>query len=245
MGAIRQLANYSPTLKWTYAMKTFYTFGLTVAFLAVVTVSFAAEAEAKKTDAPKPDSDGWYTLFNGKDFEGWKKSDDNPDTFNVVDGEIVVRGKVCHLYYDGPVNDGKFKNFEWKCDVLTKPNANSGMYFHTKWQKVGFPKTGIEVQVNNSHTDRIRTGSLYKLHDIMNDSPAKDDEWFTQTVIVDGPKITVKVNDKIVNEYTWKDDEKRSGGFETNLLGSGTFALQGHDPGSEVHYKNIKVKPLP
>ena len=55
----------------------------------------------------------------------------------------------------------------------------------------------------------------------------------------------MKVNDKVVNEYTWKDGEKRSGGFEQNLLGSGTFALQGHDPGSEVHYKNIKVKPLP
>ena len=113
--------------------------------LAVASVSFAAEADSKKNGAPKPDADGWYTLFNGKDFEGWKKSDDNPDTFNVVDGEIVVRGKVCHLFYDGPVNDGKFKNFEWKCDVLTKPNANSGMYFHTKWQKDGFPKTGIEV----------------------------------------------------------------------------------------------------
>ena len=132
-----------------------------------------------------------------------------------------------------------------KCDVLTKPNANSGMYFHTKWQKEGFPKTGIECQVNNSHRDPIKTGSLYRLHDIMNDSPAKDDEWFTQTVIVNGPKITVKVNDKVVNEYTWKEGEKRGSGFETNLLGSGTFALQGHDPGSEVHYKNIKVKPLP
>ena len=79
----------------------------------------------------------------------------------------------------------------------------------------------------------------------MNDSPAKDDEWFTQTVIVNGRHITVKVNDKVVNEYTWKEGEKREGGLENNLLGSGTFALQGHDPGSEVHYRNIKVKPLP
>ena len=79
----------------------------------------------------------------------------------------------------------------------------------------------------------------------MNDSPVKDNEWFTQEVIVDGNQITVKENGKVVNEYTWKDGEKRSGGFEHNLLGSGTFALQGHDPGSETHYKNIKVKVLP
>ena len=225
-------------------MRNFCCFVLSMAILAAGNLTWAAAADAKK-DAPKPDADGWYTIFDGKDLEGWKKSTDNPDTINVKDGEIVVRGKVCHLYYDGPVSDGKFKNFEWKADVLTKPHSNSGMYFHTKYQKEGFPKAGIEVQVNNSHGDPIRTGSLYKLHDIMNDSPAKDDEWFTQTVIVDGPKITVKVNDKVVNEYTWKDGEKREGSFEKNVLDSGTFALQGHDPGSEVHYKNIKVKPLP
>jgi hypothetical protein len=206
----------------------------------MTTAAFAAEA-----DAPKPDADGWYTIFNGKDLTGWKKSTDNPDTINVKDGEIVVKGKVCHLFYDGPVADHNFKNFAWKCDVLTKPNSNSGMYFHTKFQDKGFPSTGIECQVNNSHKDRIRTGSLYKLHDIRDDSPAKDNEWFTQEIIVEGDKITVKVNDKVVNEYTYPKDLQRKDGFEHNVLGSGTFALQGHDPGSEVHYKNIKVKPLP
>jgi len=225
-------------------MRNLCCFVLSMAILAGGNLTWAAAADAKKV-APKPDADGWYTIFDGQDLEGWKKSTDNPDTINVKDGEIVIRGKVCHLYYDGPVSDGKFKNFEWKADVLTKPHSNSGMYFHTKYQQEGFPKAGIEVQVNNSHTDQIRTGSLYKLHDIMKDSPAKDDVWFTQTVIVDGPKITVKVNDKVVNEYTWKDGEKREGNFEKNVLDSGTFALQGHDPGSEVHYKNIKVKPLP
>ena len=229
-------------------MKTASRFSWIVALLAVLNIASARAAEPKKAVAPKPDADGWYTIFNGKDFDGWKKSNDNQDTFNVVDGEIVVRGKVCHLFYDGPVKDANFKNFEWKCDVLTKPNSNSGMYFHTKWQDKGFPETGIECQVNNSHTDQIRTGSLYKLQDIVTaskDSPAKDDEWFTQTITVNGNHITVKVNDKVVNEYTWPEGLKRTGGFEKNLLGSGTFALQGHDPGSEVHYKNIKVKPLP
>jgi hypothetical protein len=224
-------------------MKTPRWIGLSAAML--VLAASAALAEEKSGEAPKPDADGWYTLFNGKDFEGWKKSTDNPDCFQIVDGEIVAHGKVCHLFYDGPVANHNFKNFDWKCDVMTKPHANSGMYFHTHYQDAGFPKTGIETQVNNSHTDPIRTGSLYKLKDIMNDSPVKDDEWFTQEVIVEGNQITVKENGKVVNEYTWKDGETRKGGFEKNLLDSGTFALQGHDPGSETHYKNIKVKVLP
>ena len=235
----------SNPLRWTHAMKTFSTFGLTIACLAAATVSFAANADAKKKDAAKPDADGWYTLFNGKDFEGWKKSDDNPDTFKVVDGEIVVRGKVCHLLLRRPRQRRKVQELRMEVRRSHQAERELGHVLPHEVAEGRFSEDGIECQVNNSHTDRIRTGSLYKLNDIMNDSPAKDNEWFTQTVIVNGQHITVKVNDKVVNEYTWKDDEKRSGGFENNLLGSGTFALQGHDPGSEVHYRKIKVKPLP
>jgi hypothetical protein len=128
---------------------------------------------------------------------------------------------------------------------MTKPNSNSGMYFHTKYQADGFPHQGIECQINNTHRDPIKTGSLYKVKNIMNDSPAKDDEWFTQTVIVNGQHITVKVNDKVVNDHTEPDHPERESGWENNVLGSGTFALQGHDPKSEVHFRHIRVKPLP
>jgi hypothetical protein len=213
---------------------------LVVLFLGAIPAAAASEA-----DAPQPDEDGWYSIFNGKDLTGWKKAEENQDTIKVVDGEIVIKGERCHLFYDGPVNDANFKNFEWKCEVLTKPHANSGMYFHTKYQRRGFPRTGIEVQVNNSHSDPIRTGSLYGAKNIMNDSPAKDNEWFTQHVIVEGRKVTVKVNDKVVNEFEEQDPPQRRRSFEGNVLGSGTFALQGHDPGSEVHYRKIAVKPLP
>jgi hypothetical protein len=204
-------------------------------------------APSKDSDAPKPDKDGFYNLFNGKDFTGWKVSKDNPDTFKIVDGAIVAHGPVAHLFYDGPVNDHTFKNFDWKCEVMTKPHSNSGMYFHTKYQEKSWPEHGIEVQVNNTHGDPIKTGSLYKLKNIMNDSPAKDNEWFTQEVIVEGKHVTVKVNGKTVNEYTQPDDLKREGMFEKALISpkGGTFALQGHDPDSETHYRKVMVKPLP
>jgi len=225
-------------------MRNLYRFALLLTLIVAATRVSAAAPESKGKMA-KPDADGWYSLFNGKDLTGWKVSEDNPDTFKVVDGDIVAHGKVAHLYYDGPGNHANFKNFAWKCEVMTKPGSNSGMYFHTKYQPTGFPSTGIECQVDNSHKDPRRTGSLYQLKDIMNDSPAKDNEWFTQTVIVMGDHIMVKVNDKVVNEFTWKKDFKREGSFAKNVLDSGTFALQGHDPGSEVHFRKIMVKPLP
>ena len=125
-------------------MRNLWQFAL---FLAVIVAASKVSAAAPKSKGktPKPDADGWYSLFNGKDLKGWKLSEDNPDTFKVVDGEIVVNGKVCHLYYAGPVNHANFKNFEWKCDVMTKPGSNSGMYFHTKYQPTGFPSTRHRV----------------------------------------------------------------------------------------------------
>jgi len=129
--------------------------------LIVAATKVSAAAPKSKGKMAKPDSDGWYSLFNGKDLKGWKVSEDNPDTFKVIDGDIVAHGKVAHLYYAGPVNHADFKNFEWKCEVMTKPGSNSGMYFHTHYQPTGFPSTGIECQVDNSHKDPRRTGSLY------------------------------------------------------------------------------------
>jgi hypothetical protein len=220
---------------------------LLLMLVGLVAWSIAASADAGRRwrNCRSAGSGCWYSLFNGKDLSGWKKSTDNPDTFKVVDGKIVAHGDRCHLFYDGPLCNARFKDFEWKCEILTKPGSNSGMYFHAKYQPDGWPTTGVEVQVNNTQSDPRKTGSIYRMKDIMNDSPAKDNEWFTQHVIVRGDCITVKVNGQVVNQYKWPKDFQREEGWEGNVLSSGTFVLQGHDPLSEVHYRKVMVKPLP
>ena len=178
---------------------------------------------------------GWVKLFDGKTLNGWKVGE-NDTTFKVKDGAIVVFGLRAHLFYDGPVESHAFKNFEYKATLMTKPGANSGMYIHTEFQEEGWPAKGYEIQVNNSHTDWRRTGSVYGIQDVK-EPPAKDDKWFTQHIIVQGNKITVKVDGKIINEYTVP--------AEGGKLSRGTFALQGHDPKSMVLYKDVMVKVLP
>jgi hypothetical protein len=186
--------------------------------------------------AMKPEAavDPWVSLFDGKSLDGWKASE-HPGTFTVTDGMIVVHGDRAHLFYMGPVMNHNFKNFEFKAQVMTTPGSNSGMFIHTAYQEVGWPSKGYEIQVNSTHTDWRKTGSIYAIQDVK-ESPSKDNEWFTQHIIVQGKKITVKVNDKIINEYTEGENGK---------LSSGTFALQGHDPNSKVFYKDIMVRPLP
>ncbi len=185
----------------------------------------------------------WTSLFDGQSLNGWKVGA-NAASFKVENGTIVVNGNVSHLYYDGPVQQHDFKNFEFKADVMTTAGSNSGIYFHTVYQESSWPKKGYEVQVNNSHTDWRRSGSLWAIQDVK-ETYAKDDEWFTMYIKVQGKRVIVKINDKPVADYTEPADVKRDEGMAGRVLSSGTFALQGHDPKSKVYYKNIMVKLLP
>jgi len=187
--------------------------------------------------------DGWVSLFDGKTLTNWKVGE-NAKTFSVENGTIVAHGPTAHLFYEGDVHQHNFKNFEFKADVMTTPGSNSGIYFHTEYQDSSWPKKGYEVQVNNSHTDWRRTGSLYAVQDVK-EVYVKDNEWFTEYFKVEGKHVIVKINDKTVVDYTEPDNVKRDAGSEGRILSSGTFALQGHDPNSKVYFKNIMVKAWP
>jgi hypothetical protein len=188
-------------------------------------------------------SNGWISLFDGKSLDGWKASE-KPGTFSVEDGSIKVAGVRSHLFYEGPVMDHNFKNFEFKAQVMTKPGSNSGIYFHTVYQETGFPDKGFEVQVNNSHTDWKRTGGLYDIKDTR-EVYVKDNEWFTEYIRVEGKHVIIRINNTLVTDWTQPDDFVPAKNHIDRVISNGTFALQGHDPKSIVFFKDIMVKPLP
>jgi histidinol phosphatase-like PHP family hydrolase len=196
-----------------------------------------------------PGKNNWVRLFDGATLDGWHFSE-NPGTFSVRDGMIVVNGKRSHLFYDGPVQSHDFRNFEFKADIMALPNSNSGIFIHTRFQEEGWPKQGYEVQVCNAHPDNgnyrelMRTGSLYAVRSI-HVSPVDDNEWFTMRIKVEGRHVQIFVNDVQTVDYIEPDKPFRRKGSKQSLLTRGTFALQGHDPGSTAHYKNIYVRPLP
>ncbi len=185
---------------------------------------------------------GFISLWDGKTFNGWKKSVDSPDTFTIHDGAIVANGPTDHVFYVGDVHGGKFKDFELKVDVMTKPHSNGGVYFDTEYQAKGWPAKGFEVQVNNSHTDWRRSGGLYAVQDVKEALP--DNQWFTEHIVVKGNNVKIYLNDKQVVDWTQPADWTPPKDMPGRKIGAGTFALQGHDPGSTVYYKNIRVKPL-
>ncbi len=181
------------------------------------------------------EEEGFVSLFDGKSLDGWKVNE-NEASFTVADGAIVAKGERSHVFYVGDVEGGKFKNFELRADVMTLENANGGIFIHSEFQNEGWPAKGYEVQVNNTQGDWRKSGGLYGVVD--NKEPFKDNEWMKYIIRVEDGTITVSVNGKELVNYTAEEGKSRL------QEGGGAIALQSHDPGSTIHYKNIRIKTL-
>ena len=177
----------------------------------------------------------WVELLNGRDFSGWKASE-NPNSFQVKDGELRIEGPRGHLFYDGPVGNHNFTNFEVKALIKTQEGANSGLFICTGFQENGWPSQGYEIQVNNSHTDWRRTASLYGIIDTA-EKLVHDEEWFELYVKVEGKHITTKINGRTVVDY-----DEPAGRTDSKRIQPGTIAIQAHDPKSKIAYKSVQVK---
>ncbi len=206
--------------------------------------------------------DGFIPLFDGKTLDGWTPTEDLPSAFLVENGELICRGGRAHLFYTGPLEDAEFKNFELKLQIKTMAKSNSGVYFHTRYQKTGWPEIGFEAQVNSEHSDPRKTGSLYGIVNVwaplevdepflskvdnkgevfmlQPKAPSTDGEWFDYHITVNNNHIVIKVNGMTTVDWTQPDNWAKD-----RRIGKGTIGLQAHDPTCDVHYKNIEIKVL-
>ncbi|WP_111671684.1 3-keto-disaccharide hydrolase [Algoriphagus litoralis] len=184
----------------------------------------------------------WVELFNGKNMDGWKISE-NPSSFSIEDNTLKIAGPRGHAFYDGPVGNNDFENFELMVEVKTMPKANSGIFIHTAYQETGWPNKGYEIQVNQSHSDWRKSGSLYSFNDVR-EVYVSDGEWYTYHIIVKDGQATVKINDKVVMEYDESEDKNRPANAGEKKFDRGTIALQAHDPESVIYYRSVKIKLL-
>jgi hypothetical protein len=197
-------------------------------------------AEEKKE---KEEEKGWVQLFNGKNLDGWEVYPKGTGSWKVEDGILKSSGsKNSHLF----TKRDDYENFHYRIVAKISDKGNSGQYFRAQF-KPGYPP-GYEAQINSTHPDPIKTGSLYpdgriKLKPeerkkvIVNKQLVKPDEWFTQEVIADGDHIIIKVNGKTTVD------------IHNSTFKKGRFALQQHDAtngvDTVVQFKKIEVKELP
>jgi len=188
---------------------------IALSFAGILLFSFPALAE-----------DGWISMFDGKTLDGWKASE-RPESWSVEDGVLAGHGGVSHLFW----MERQCEDCEFIAEVKIADGANSGMYFRTAFGP-GFPK-GYEAQVNSSHKDWKRTGSLYNLVNVK-EQLVPPDTWYTEHIIARGNHIIIKINGQTVVDHV---DEK-------NTYTKGYLALQQHDPKSRVWYRNLRMRPL-
>jgi hypothetical protein len=210
--------------------RTFLGLGVALAFLLSAALLSPAVADDKK-DNKESDEKGWVELFNGKNLDGWKTHPKDKAKWVVKDGVLVGSGEKGHLFSERD----DYVNFKYRVEAKINDHGNSGQYFRTAFGP-SFPK-GYEAQINSTHRDPVRTGSLYGFGEkcTVRDMLVKPNEWFTQEVIAIGNHIQIKVNGQTTVDFI---DKK-------NTYTKGHFALQQHDPGTVVMFRKIEVQELP
>jgi WD40 repeat protein len=174
----------------------------------------------------KPPDAGFVPLFNGKDLTGWESFPGDKSRWEIKDGILTSGGGRGDLFS----KRGDYENFHLRAEVKINDGGNSGIYFRSLFRG-GFPP-GYEAQINATHPDPQKTGSLYNIVKVL-DQLHKPGAWFTLEVIAEGEHLVILVNGKKVVDV--KDA----------TYAKGHFALQQHDPGTVVEFRKIEIKELP
>jgi hypothetical protein len=206
----------------------------------------AAPAEHVKAELPKPDADGWISLFNGKDLTGW---DGDPTIWRVENGYISGKiEKVPHgntfLIYDHP-----FKNFvlEANCQLIrTGKFPNSGIQYRSKmfdpktWVVGGYQADMGENYWGTLYEERGR-GGLGKVN--KEAQKTVTDAWNKYTITANGNHLKHELNGVTALELEDKHDPNDK---KSLYATEGLIALQYHAPGGfECRFKDIRIKILP
>jgi len=197
---------------------------------------------AKLTDGDS--EEGFQSLFNGKDLEGWTIQGLEKAGPKVADGVMVVGG----FDYWAVITKDSFKNFVLRFDVKfddsTERPSNSGILIHTAAKEIY--KSAFEIQLESGNDEKLskpeqKNGAIFGFV-APSSNPAKPiGQWNAVEIKYDAPKIWVKINGETVQDGV---DISKIAGLK-HKFDEGRIAIQRNDLKKTVFFKNIRVKKLP
>ncbi len=186
-----------------------------------------------------------HTIFDGKTLDEWSIIPDRKSEFAVVDGAINITNG------NGQIETkGVYKNFLAQMEIISNgEHLNSGVFYRGP---VGVFWLGYESQVRNQWTgdDRSKpvdfgTGGIYG-NQATRKVVSSDGEWFQKTIVANGNHSAVWINGYLVSDFLdTRPVNKNGNGKEGYVPGPGTIHLQGHDPTTDLSFKNIAIEIYP
>ena len=183
---------------------------------------------------------GMKPISTGKDLEGWKLDPDSKSRASVTpEGWIRLQGGKGQLE-----SAARYTDFVLQLDVLVStPGLNSGVFFRSIPGEV---QNGYESQIHNGFKNGDRTqpvdcgtGGIFRRQNARK-VVSDDGQWFTKTIVADGPHFAVWVNGYPVTD--WTDARPADANPRKGLrLAAGTIILQGHDPTTDLLFRNIRI----
>lgn len=185
-------------------------------------------------------------LFNGKDLTGWRVVPGGVSEFKVKEGTIHVENGRGYLE-----TVDQWADFVLQAEARTNgEHLNSGIFFRTLAGTEKNPADGYECQIRNEWEGKDRTkpvdfgtGAIYRRIATRRVVP-NDKEWFTMTLIARGPQISVWVDGYQTTDWidTRKPNPNPRNGLRTE---AGHFSLQGHDPTTNLDFRNLRLTEYP
>ncbi|MCB0685074.1 MAG: DUF1080 domain-containing protein, partial [Saprospiraceae bacterium] len=190
--------------------------------------------------------EGYQTIFNGINLDGWVG---NKTDYVVKDGELVIypggSGGHGNLY-----TEKEYDNFTIRFEFKLTPGANNGLGIHAPLEGDA-AYVGKEIQILDNSSPIYANlkeyqyhGSVYGLVPALKGALNPVGEWNSEEVRVKGNQIWVIVNNKRI-VFDDLDNATRDGTLDGKEH-PGLKRLKGHigflGHGSEVHFRNIRIK---
>lgn len=191
--------------------------------------------------------DGYRSIFNGRDFEGWTYVGDHAPGYVIEEGMIVCpEGGGGNLFTEATYDD-----FALRFEFRLTPNANNGLAIRAPLE--GDPAyAGMEIQVLDDSGDRyadLRStqyhGSIYDVRGAVRGHLRPVGSWNVQEVICEGRRVRVILNGVPIVDVDL-DGLRRASVLEKHpglARASGHLGFLGH--GSRVEFRDLRLKPLP
>jgi hypothetical protein len=234
---------------------------ITVVTLIASTVLFFSFQEGEKdnklTKAEK--KAGWKLLFDGKSMNGWRPYKNKiSNSWIVANGEMHCQGSVTDKSDKRTdlITTSMYDNFELSLDWKIAKTGNSGIMYHVTEEFDAAYLTGPEYQLIDDEgfpeklEDWQKTGADYAMYNATSRPVNPVGEYNNTKIVFNKGHVEHWLNGvKVVEFEAWSDDwyhRKANGKWKDakayGMAKTGYICLQDH--GSEIWFKNIKIKPL-